>query len=101
MFLFFRQILGAIILSVGLAVSPKLTKDEIAVSCKANSTEPLNFSMYAVVVTFLSTFFGILFILFFHTDYKRLKAEQEIDDNFLVSDPNTEDAKNIPNYNLM
>ena len=82
---------------MGLAASPKLTGDEIAVSCKASSTDPLNFSMYAVVVTFLSTFFGILFILFFHTDYKRLKAEQEIDDNYLGPDPNTEDAKNLPN----
>lgn len=93
----FGQIIGAIVLAVGLVASPKLSKYEIAHSCKKSDLDPINFSMYAVVVTLLSVVSGIFFILFFDTDYKRLNAENNIDGNFVEPDPNTEDAKNLPN----
>ena len=64
----------------------------------SNNIQPLDFSIYAVVVTLLTSLFGIFFIMFFNTDYKRLQAELDIDDNYgqHMPHPNTEDASDIP-----
>jgi len=96
LFVFFRQVSGAIILSVGLATSPNLSKSDIGVCGTANNIQPLDFSIYAVVVTLLTSVFGLFFVMFFDTDYKRLQAEHEIDDSFAQQHPNTEDASDLP-----
>eukprot|EP00111_Clytia_hemisphaerica_P022741 TCONS_00066934-protein len=95
------QVIGAILFFIGLEASPKLSAADLADStCKAeHDIDPLNFSTYAIVVTVLASSIGILFIMFFDTDYKRLQAERELDADITDQEPhpNTEDARNIPN----
>lgn len=92
------QVSGAIILSIGLAVSPNLKEDNISVCSKGSGTQPLDFSTYAIVITLLTCLLGILFIMFFETDYKRLNAEHAIDDlDDEVNQPNYGATENLPN----